>query len=85
MAQRTFEDVLRIIKPAPDSQYRLRPCKCGSTEVVYASYNNPAAGELPGTAELWRVVCTDCKETVDRKSATRHGAQIEWNARNDNV
>ena len=28
-------------KPSLDSQFRLRPCKCGSEDVVYQSYQGP--------------------------------------------
>lgn len=72
---RTFDDVVEIIKPAPDSQYRLIPCDCGSSEVVYAQYIDPAG------APLWRTVCMDCGAKVDTGSITRHDAQMEWNRR----
>lgn len=72
---RTFDDVVQIIKPAPDSQYRLCPCDCGSTEVVYAQYTD-AAG-----APMWRVVCMDCGKTVDLHDSRRHQVQLVWNRR----
>lgn len=75
MWNRTFDDVAEIIKPDPDSQYRLKPCDCGSHEVVYAQY------ETPTGALLWRVVCTDCGAVVDLQTAVRHDVQIAWNGR----
>lgn len=76
MSTRTFNDVVEIIKPDPDSQYRLVPCDCGSHEVVYARYIGP------GGPQYWRVVCTDCKKTVDLQGTVRHDVQVEWNWRN---
>lgn len=75
MAARTFEDVVEIIKPDPDSQYRLTACDCGSSEVVYAKYITR------GPTETWRVVCTDCRKTVDICATIRHQAQLAWNRR----
>ena len=72
---RTFDDVVEIIKPTPDSQYRLIPCACGSSEVIYAQYIDPAG------APRWRVVCMTCSATTDTGSITRHDAQLEWNRR----
>jgi len=73
------QDVVEIIKPDPDSQYRLVPCDCGSAEVVYAKYITPAH------AEAWRVVCTDCGKTVDIRTIIRHQAQLAWNRRENRV
>ena len=78
MAVRTFDDVVQITKPDPDSQYRLIPCDCGSQEVVYAQYID-AAG-----APMWRVVCTDCGATVDIHTNVKHQAQLAWNDRRKN-
>lgn len=69
------QDVVQIIKPDPDSQYRLTPCDCGSSEVVYAKYIDRAR------AEVWRVVCTVCGKTVDVCTTIRHQAQLAWNRR----
>lgn len=77
MKARTFDDVVQIVKPDADSQYRLRHCACGSAEVVYAQYLTPAG------ALLWRVVCTDCGATVDLQTAVRHDVQLAWNRRNN--
>ena len=72
-----FEDVLQIVKPAPDSHYRLRDCLCGSSQVVYAEYIHPSG------AQLWRVVCTDCGAAVDLQTRVKHTLQVEWNRRNN--
>lgn len=76
MTGRTFDDVLQIVKPDQDSQYRLIPCSCGSHEVVYAQYINTAG------APMWRVVCTDCGKTADPGTDIRHSVQLEWNGGN---
>lgn len=78
MRARTFDDVVEITKPAPDSQYRLCPCECGSQEVIYAQYID-AAG-----APMWRVVCTDCGATVDIHTDVKHQVQLAWNDRRKN-
>lgn len=75
MSVRTFDDVVEIVKPDPDSQYRLIPCNCGSSEVVYAKYIAPTG------SPLWRTVCMDCGAKVDTGRSTRHDAQLEWNRR----
>ena len=75
MSVRPTDDVVEIIKPAPDSLYRLIPCDCGSTEVVYTQYIDPAG------APLWRVACMDGGAKVDAGASTRHDAQLEWNRR----
>jgi hypothetical protein len=77
MITRTFDDVVDIVKPLPDSQYRLRPCSCGSSEVIYARYIGP------GGPNLWRVVCIDCKAVVDLQGSIQHDVQVEWNRRNN--
>lgn len=76
MSERTYDDVVAIIKPDPDSQYRLTLCDCGSGEVVYAKYITQ------DSTEAWRVVCTDCGKVVDIKTTIRHQAQLAWNRRN---
>lgn len=78
MSARTFDDVVEIEKPEPDSQYRLCPCSCGSQEVAYAQY----IGD--GLAPMWRVVCTDCGATVDIHTNVKHQAQVAWNNRRKN-
>ena len=62
----------QIIKPDPDSHYRLKPCECGSVEVGYQKTDKNLG------APLWRVKCTACGKTCPARLA-RHTAQIEWN------
>ena len=64
--------VIEIKKPLPDSQWRLRPCKCKSDNVAYVHY------EAKG-GEAWRVECFDCGYTVDKGNKVRHDAQVNWN------
>ena len=82
-----FDDVIEITKPDPDSQYRLIPCKCGSSEVVYARCVSPYCYDRPqkkppepSPHDMWRVVCTDCGETTTLEPK-KHDAQIRWNGR----
>lgn len=74
MSGPTFDAAQQIIKPDPDSQYRLIPCGCSSQEVVYEQYRDPETG-----APLWRVVCKDCGATVDIHTNIRHQVQVAWN------
>lgn len=63
-----IDNAIEIKIPAPDGQYRLVPCKCGSDNVAY----------VLGVDERWRVHCFDCG--CDGASATvRHEAQVKWN------
>ena len=64
--------VPQIIQPAPDSQYRLIPCSCGSDKVAYAKRIT-----IPAGVE-WSVVCNTCGKTT-RWWRVQHHAQIEWN------
>lgn len=67
-----MNDATRIL-PAPDSQYRLRPCKvCKGDNVAYVEY-------VHQEGERWRVVCFDCGHTVDVGAKVRHDAQLAWN------
>lgn len=75
MAVRTFDDVVEIDKPDQDSQYRLRPCDCGSDQVIYAKYIG-AQGAM-----LWRVVCMACGATADLQGNVKHAVQMAWNRR----
>ena len=72
-----MDDAVEIIKPVPDSHFRLVPCEsCGGDNVAYVKYMHPTKGER------WRVVCFDCGETVDTGCAVcRHRAQLAWNER----
>lgn len=68
-----LDDVIEIKKAAPDSQYRLLPCKkCNSDNVAYVHYNGRGGAK-------WRVECFDCGYTVDKGNTVRHDAQIVWN------
>lgn len=58
------------VKPDPDSQYRLVPCKCGG-EPFYRHW-------FGAEGEYWRAECPKC----GRRSVTRtirHEVQIDWN------
>jgi ribosomal protein S27E len=69
----TMDDVIQIKPAAPDSQYRLVPCKkCGRDNVAYVQYNGK-----DGAA--WRVTCFSCGHTVDKGNRVRHDAQMAWN------
>lgn len=58
-------------RPAPDSQFRLLPCECGSEDVVYQSFQG-----MSGTD--YRVKCLNCgRRTFWR--LCRHDAQVAWN------
>lgn len=61
------------IKPDPDSQYRLLPCKCGG-EPVYQHWFG-AAGDY------WKVECPKCGRHICA-GTIRHELQIEWNTAN---
>lgn len=63
-----LDDAVEILPADPDSQYRLRRCKCGSNNAAY----------VRGADDLWRVRCFDCGETRGMDE-TRHGAQMKWN------
>ena len=71
-----MDDAQEIIKPAPDSQYRLRPCEsCGGDNVAYVQYQTP-------TGDAWRVQCFDCGKIADPgQPAPRHEVQLLWNRR----
>lgn len=68
-----LDDVIEIKLPAPDSQWRLLPCKkCKSDNVAYVHYNGRGGA-------AWRVECFDCDHTVDKGNKVRHDAQLHWN------
>lgn len=64
--------LIEKVKPAPDSQYRLVPCRCGG-EPVYHHL------EYDWTdVDYWRVACPVCgRQTTDFH--IKHDAQIDWN------
>ena len=64
----------QIVKPDPDSHFRLLPCECTSTDVAYHKADKGMG------APLWRVKCNACGKTCPPRLA-RHQAQIEWNGR----
>lgn len=66
-----IDAVIRIQAVEPDSQYRLRPCVCGSDNAAYVLFED--CGE-----ELWRAQCFDCGAASSGYKA-RHDAQMEWN------
>lgn len=65
-----LDNVVSMTIPAPDSQYRLIPCACGSDQVVYL--------KIPG--DLWVVRCMDCGAETESRPA-RHDVQVLWNRR----
>lgn len=67
-----MDDVIEIKKADPDSQWRLRSCRCGSDNVAYVHYNGRGGAK-------WRVKCFVCYFTVDKGNRVRHGAQLAWN------
>lgn len=58
----------RLVAPAPDSQYRLVPCKCGNDQPVY----------VMGADGKWRVLCLDSNNETEGFSI-QHDAQANWN------
>lgn len=70
-------NVLQVIKPAPDSHFRLVPCRgCGSCDALYEQYQHPEGPR-------WRAVCKCCGATADPgHPAPRHEVQLLWNRRN---
>lgn len=69
-----MDDSIEIIKPAPDSQYRLLPCKCSSDNVAYVHYNGRGGAK-------WRVQCFDCLRCEAPATGVRHQVQVAWNNR----
>lgn len=67
-----INDVIQVIKPDSDSQFRLLSCICKSDNVAYVHYNGRGGA-------AWRVKCFDCGHTVDKGNRVRHDAQINWN------
>lgn len=66
---------MEIIKPDPDSQYRLIQCDCGGDNVAYVKIHHP-------DGDRWRVQCFDCGKTVETvQPAPRHDVQTTWNKR----
>ena len=70
----TLDDAVQIVKPSPDSQYRLVPCRCGSDNVAY----------MLGVDGQWRGMCFAC-DTQGPGSTVRHDAQVKWNKEVNNA
>lgn len=67
----SMDDVIQIITPAPDSQYRLLACPdCQGDNVAYVQTANDG--------ELWHGKCFDCGFTGEG-ATVRHDAQMLWN------
>ena len=67
-----FEDAIQIIKPEPDSHYRLLDCpECNGDNVAYIQKANVAGA-------TWHGMCFDCSHT-GKGDAIRHEAQKNWN------
>lgn len=65
-----MDNVIQVVKPAPDSHFLLLNCGCGSDNVAYVE---KAEG-------MWAVKCFDCgKELLDQGGWCRHGIQVAWN------
>ena len=66
-----MDDVIQIVTPAPDSQYRLLHCPdCKGDNVAYI--------QTAADGELWHGRCFDCGCTGEG-AAIRHDAQRIWN------
>ena len=63
-----------IIRPDPDSHFRLIPCDCGRSDVAYSRLI-----KLPYRVQ-WTAGCLACGKTT-RTWTAQHTAQIEWNGR----
>ena len=59
--------------PAPDSQFRLRPCRCGCENIGYLQIR-------AGAQEPWVVRCFRCGAATE-PFLIRHDAQIFWNTK----
>lgn len=66
-------NAIEINHPAPDSHFRLLPCKvCRSEDVAYVRYQ-------AGALSPWRVQCLACGHVVDKRTEVRREAQVSWN------
>lgn len=63
----------QIIRPEPDSHFRLIPCNCEYSDAVYTKKITPHGVE-------WMAGCLTC-ERCTRVWPVQHHAQIEWNGR----
>ena len=68
----SIDDVIQIVKPAPDSHFLLLPCpKCKGDNVAYTQK------EAQG-GERWHGKCFDCG-FEGQGAEVRHEAQVIWN------
>ena len=67
-----LDDTIEIRVVDSYSNYRLRPCQCGSDNLAYVKY---AGADGP----RWRVQCFDCGHIVDKGCEVQHDAQMAWN------
>lgn len=63
-----LDGMVQIIKPEPDSHFRLVPCRCGSDNVAY----------VLGVDGQWHGQCFDCG-LAGTGDLDRHEAQVKWN------
>ena len=63
-------NAIRLVVPAPDSQYRLVPCDCGNDQPVY----------VMGCDGAWRAAYLDCGYETE-EFPCKHYAQEAWNRR----
>lgn len=69
-----LDDVVEMIVPQPDSQYRLNPCKiCGADQAAYLKCKD-LFGHL-----AWKVKCMDCGAESQLTHPIRHTVQVFWN------
>lgn len=74
----SMDDVIQIIKPAPDSQFLLLPCPvCQGDNVAYVQ-------KKTNDGEKWHGKCFDCEYTGEG-AAVRHDAQLKWNQKSKEV
>lgn len=67
-----FDNVIQILKPEPDSHFRLRSCPvCHGDNVAYVQ-------KKANNCDLWHGKCFDC-EYEGRGAMDRHEAQENWN------
>lgn len=64
---------VQIIRPDPDSHFRLRQCECSYSDVAYTKKITPHGVE-------WMAGCLTCGRCT-RVRAGQHSAQIEWNGK----
>ena len=77
----SMDDVIQIIKPAPDSQFLLLACpNCKGDNVAYVQRKTNMVME----GEMWQGKCFDCGCTGEG-AAVRHDAQLLWNRKVKNT